>query len=247
MARLVPESGPDGNVTAEHWRWITAAVNALSERDADGGGYPAYRWFSALDDFLRHTSPVPNEEQKAVIAKLEALRRDALVAIAVDPSHTDAGRWLQLRHFSQDDRYGYAATPVAEAIGPEGAYRQGSVDVSGPALARPGIDPWLREMIAGRHEQRLGMLARGDGWANAVPAEGLAELHERAEAAYTHFKAAYGIASSRPEAAAGLLTLAVYGTTAPGEAITRRCCASAFRSPTAGGSTRSARHSSSRR
>ena len=213
MARLLPETNPDGSVTDEHAGWINAVVDAFGE-----GGYPAARWFIAVTEVLSYTQPAgaPPETLKKVAA-LESVRRDALVAIATDPTYTDADRWLQLRHLFQDDAKGVATISVEDVPGEPGHYRRGAVDVSERVLALPDLNLWLREMVAGRHEMNLAGDARGDGWAREVAPEQWDNFHKHTAAAYGHYKAAHTLDPLRPEAATELIRLANLDETGPGE------------------------------
>ncbi len=81
----------------------------------------------------------------------------------------------------------------------------------------PGIDPWVRDTLAGKAHIELAWATRGSGWAHTVDQEGWRGYGEHLSEARRLFTAAWERQTGYPEAPAHMITVAMGGSSLPGE------------------------------
>jgi len=81
----------------------------------------------------------------------------------------------------------------------------------------PGIDPWVRDTLAGKAHIKLAWATRGSGWAHTVDQEGWRGFEEHLSEANLRLTAAWERQTGYPEAAAYMITVAMGGGANPGE------------------------------
>jgi WD40 repeat protein len=79
------------------------------------------------------------------------------------------------------------------------------------------VDPWIREMTLAREHHRLAWLARGDGFANTVTADGWIQFRSQIGNAKIHALNAWRLHPELPEAAALMISVSMAGDHVAGE------------------------------
>jgi len=84
-------------------------------------------------------------------------------------------------------------------------------------VGRPGVDPWIENMVAGWCEVKMAWQARGTGWASTVTEDGWEGFSEHLGKAREHLTKAYQLHPEFPEAPALMITVVMGGAGEPGE------------------------------
>lgn len=171
------------------WAEIGPLVQSAAEQ-LIGGPYPLNRAAAAQHRLHRLTDPHQPE-------RLEEVRKSALdltIAMIANWKYQDLDRRIILQNASSD-------------------YENGPIDrekeLVKNLLAAGKVDPWMKEMILGRHEIKLGWAARGQGFADTVTEQGWRRFHDHIARARNHFLAAHALRPEYPEAATGMITVAL--------------------------------------
>ncbi len=158
-------------------------------------------------------------------ARFAPVRLAEICQIAGPSRNREFERWLELM-------YEWTGESAADDSFAEGEERMFWVSIEGElspwhtqraqrlydaVVGRPGVDPWIENMVAGWCHLKLAWEARGDGWASTVTEEGWLGFGEHMEQAHEHLSKAYELHPEFPEAATHLISVVMAGGGEPGE------------------------------
>ncbi len=171
----------------------SAEVRPLVQTAAEqlvSGSYPINRAAAAYGRLHRLT---PSDQTE----RLDEVRKsahDLTVAMIVQWKYQDLDRRIILQNAWAD-------------------YENGAIDrqkeLVDDLLAQGDVDPWMKEMILGRHEIKLAWAARGEGYADTVTEQGWRGFYSHVAKARNHLLAAHALRPDYPEAATDMITVAL--------------------------------------
>lgn len=176
-------------------QYLRAAVQGLPDSN-----YPATLLGSAASRLARFLEAWRRDEEARTFHQIAA---DAFVQAAEsDPHDSFSQRELVARLELQLKNY--LPADIATSL------------VHGLQLVG-GIDPCTLNTALGMYHVAAGWRERGKGYANTVTEDGWAGFKKHLDQARTYLVKAYEIDPSRPEAATGMINVAMAGYAAPGE------------------------------